>query len=729
MKSIGTKLALQIALALIVVMSVFGAFDIYQRRAKEIQVLEAKETRILQQLLFILGDFLNNMYYEPINYITRSYLSDPHILSIKLTTDERVVTYLGKNQDFEEILDLTQEEEETQYTRAVMKQEDILFLEEPIGTLEMVFSRNSIGEQVQRAILSVGGNLALVLIVASVVIVALVKKNITLPLLNLVQATREIAAGNMEVSLQNKSAQTQAGGAVQQDEIGIMITALGTMKHRIKEVLQETEELTLAVQEGKLDARGSTEAFAGGWRDLIIGTNNVIDAFVMPIHVTATYIYRLSKSDIPEEITEEYKGDFNQIKQSLNTLGRGIRSVIQEMTNLSQAVQEGRLENRGNVAAFGGGWRELVVGVNTIINAFMAPFHVTAEYLDRISQGDIPNKITETYQGDFNEMKQNLNGLIEATNEVTGLAEEMAAGNFLIEVKERSDQDTLMHALNVMIQKIREIVAHVKSATDTVSFGSQAMNAGAQKLTQNAAKQAAAAEEASSSMEQMAATIRQNADNAAQTEKIAAKVADDARESGEAVAKTVTAMQEIVKKIGIIEEIARQTHMLSLNATIEAAKAQEHGKGFSVVASEVRSLAERSQTAAEEINELASSSMAIANQTSEMLRQLVPDIQKTAELVQEISASSNEQNTGAEQINRAIQQLDQVIQQNAATSKGMTATAEELAAQSRQLQGTIAFFKITDTDGDRIDDDDLAGETNHRKYFKRDSAEEHYDRY
>ena len=192
----------------------------------------------------------------------------------------------------------------------------------------------------------------------------------------------------------------------------------------------------------------------------------------------------------------------------------------------------------------------------------------------------------------------------------------------------------------------------------------------------------------------MAANIKQNAENAIQTEKIAAKSAQDAQEGGRAVLETVNAMQQIAKKISIIEDIARQTRLLSLNATIEAARAQEHGRGFAVVASEVRSLAERSQIAAEEINSLANSSVSIAGKAGEMLTKLVPDIQKTAELVQEISAASKEQDSGAEQINRAIQQLDQVIQQNASTSEEVASTSEELTGQAEQLQTIIEFFRV-----------------------------------
>jgi methyl-accepting chemotaxis protein len=225
-------------------------------------------------------------------------------------------------------------------------------------------------------------------------------------------------------------------------------------------------------------------------------------------------------------------------------------------------------------------------------------------------------------------------------------------------------------------------------------------------MSQGASEQAASAEEASASMEEMASNIRQNADNAQETERIALKSAQDARGGGEAVKETVAAMKKIAQKIGIIEEISRQTDLLALNAAIEAARAGEYGKGFAVVASEVRKLAERSQKAAAEINDLSGSSVDVAERAGHMLDQLVPDIEKTAELVQEISAACNEQDSGAEQINKAIQQLDQVIQQNASASEEMASTSEELsttsdglADQAEHLREVMAFFRVEDGNG------------------------------
>ena len=202
-------------------------------------------------------------------------------------------------------------------------------------------------------------------------------------------------------------------------------------------------------------------------------------------------------------------------------------------------------------------------------------------------------------------------------------------------------------------------------------------------------------------MEEMVSNIKQNADNAQQTDKIDNKSAKDAQESGKSVLEAVAAMKEIANKISIIEEIARQTNLLALNAAIEAARAGEHGKGFAVVAAEVRKLAERSQKAAGEINQLSANTLKVSEKSGEMLDKLVPDIQRTAELVQEITAASKEQDTGAEQINKALQQLEQVIQQNASASEEMASTTEELTGQSDQLVSALSFFHTGDEDGGR----------------------------
>ncbi|MCP4374906.1 MAG: HAMP domain-containing protein, partial [bacterium] len=225
------------------------------------------------------------------------------------------------------------------------------------------------------------------------------------------------------------------------DEIGLLVATFRDMTDTINCVLQELHRIIQQTQAGHLKFRGNAAIFEGKWRDLVVGINQVIEVFVTPINATTGYIERFSKSDIPEEITTEYKGDFNTIKENLNLLGGDIRNVLTETTTLSQAIQAGKLDARCNPDAFGGGWRELALGINTLVDAFVTPITVTAAYLDRIAKGDIPDTITEEYQGDFNEIKQNMNRLIEAMHGITGLAEAMAGGNLNVEVEERSERD------------------------------------------------------------------------------------------------------------------------------------------------------------------------------------------------------------------------------------------------------------------------------------------------
>ena len=253
----------------------------------------------------------------------------------------------------------------------------------------------------------------------------------------------------------------------------------------------------------------------------------------------------------------------------------------------------------------------------------------------------------------------------------------------------------LVDTMNAMVDTLRGVVGEVGVAAGKVSAGSHELSTSSEQVSQGATEQAAAAEQASASMEEIASNIKQNAENAAQTEKIARQSSMDAEASGVAVDKAVVAMRTIAEKIGIVQEIARQTDLLALNAAVEAARAGEHGRGFAVVASEVRKLAERSQSAAAEIGAVSSDTVMAATQAGEMLTRLVPDIRRTAELVSEISAACKEQDIGASQINEAIQQLDKVTQQNAGASEQISTTSEELASQAEELQASIAFFRVS----------------------------------
>lgn len=522
-----------------------------------------------------------------------------------------------------------------------------------------------------------------------------------------------------------------------------VMAAMKKMVDAIKALVADADLLAKAAMEGRLNTRADAGKHQGDFSKIVDGVNHTIDRLVGLLDVMPAPAMLIDR-------------DFNILY--MNKLGADVGGRSQQQVTgtkcydhfrtsdcktdkcaCQRAMSSGQLSSSSTDAHPGSLNLDIdYTGVpikddnGTIIAAFEVVSDQTAVKkaariadkqaqfqshevgkllvnLELLSVGDLnvntvvaaSDEDTQAISKNFEQINGSIKQNIDALKGITDAAKQVAQGNLLVDLKKRSDNDNLMESLASMVAKLKEVVMEVQTAADNVASGSQELSSTAQQMSQGATEQAASAEEISSSMEEMASSIRQNTDNAMQTEKISIKSSVDAKEGGKAVIETVAAMKEIATKISIIEEIARQTNLLALNAAIEAARAGEHGKGFAVVASEVRKLAERSQSAAGEISGLSTRSVSIAEQAGEMLTRMVPDIQKTAELVQEITASSKEQDTGAEQINKAIQQLDQVIQQNASASEEMASTSEELSSQAEQLQQSISFFDIGSQAGNR----------------------------
>ncbi len=421
-----------------------------------------------------------------------------------------------------------------------------------------------------------------------------------------------------------------------------------------KNLIFETKRMADAAIGGNIEIRGNAKEINFEFQEIIVGFNNTLDAITTPLG-----------------------------------------TLVIDINNLTQQINEGNLASRIDInkhqfADFG----KLVEGINNTLDAVIKPLNMAAEYVERISKGDMPPVITTKYNGEIDTIKNNLNLLITSLNDIIQKSKLVAAGDLTVELKKRSDEDELMQTLIDMIKSIGDVVVQVQLASDNIAAASEEISASAQQISQGATEHASSAEEVSSSMEEMASNIQQCTENANMTEVISTKAAEDIIESFQHVNQTVESMKKIADKVTIIGDIAFQTNILALNAAVEAARAGEHGRGFAVVAAEVRKLAERSHIAAGEINVLSKTSVEIAEKSGKLLTSIVPDIQKTAKLVQEISTATSHQSAGAGQVNNAVSQFNIVTQQNASSAEEMASSTEELSSQAYQLKDMISFFKI-----------------------------------
>ena len=422
----------------------------------------------------------------------------------------------------------------------------------------------------------------------------------------------------------------------------------------------------------------------------------------------------------------ERRGDFAYLKVEMHLTMEGLQGLqevesifaninkrnAQLLSSLREANAQGVQNTREFSAAESAAGQKRFLGMNTMMlvvvlivvcavvvylirNLVSKPMAQTVTMIQELERGRLGTRLNLNRNDEIGMMAQTMDSFADSLQqEVVNNLTRMAEGDLTFKVEARDAQDMLRSSLRKVGDDLSRMMEQVQTSSNNVTSGSRSITSASENLSQGASMQAASAEEASAAIEQMVANIRQNTENALQTEKIATQGAQDALDSGEKVSETVRAMNAIAEKIEIVEEIARQTNLLALNAAIEAARAGEQGKGFAVVAAEVRKLAERSQAAAAEINNLSVSSVGIATEAGHALDLLVPNIQKTAELVQEISAASREQDAGAEQISKAITELEKVIQQSASASEEMASTSEELSAQADQLTGLVGMFRI-----------------------------------
>jgi methyl-accepting chemotaxis protein len=479
------------------------------------------------------------------------------------------------------------------------------------------------------------------------------------------------------------------------DEVEDMATALNSLMTRLEVAMEEAQRTAIETNRIKvaLDNADVNIMMADAGHNIIYLNKAVQNMFAQTGDKLKTVLPELDSSDLIGQSLKLFYQDASQGDDLLSKLKDTHHSTLETndlaLDIITTPVFDKEKQRLGTVAQ----WQNRTTEVEIE--------HEVATIVEAAANGDFSQNINEQgKQGFFLALAQGINQVLSTTDtsieDVVRVLRGLASGDLTQKIEKNYNGvfAVLKDDVNSTVDRLSETIGKVYRGVDSSSSTSIEVDSTARHLGEGSSQQAASLEQISSAMEQMSANIRQSSDNASQTEQIAHKAAQDAEESGKVVIQSVAAMKSIAEKISIIEEIARQTNLLALNAAIEAARAGEHGKGFAVVAAEVRKLAERSQTAAGEIGELSANTVSLAEQAGEKLSQLVPDIQKTAELVQEISVASKEQDVGSDEINRGLQQLDTVVQQAAASSEQLASSAQELSGLVEEQREAISFFKL-----------------------------------
>mgnify|MGYP001394872353 CR=1 FL=1 len=477
-----------------------------------------------------------------------------------------------------------------------------------------------------------------------------------------------------------------------------LMKALKNMTASLQNTINDIYKLSDAVVDGRLNQRADATKHEGDFRKIIEGINNTMDSFVIPLNMAADFLDKVAKGSELSKITDNYKGDFNVIKNNINTCVDILYGILGEIAKLTDSAVNGKLSFRSNSDEYSGGWFTIVDGLNKILDAVIAPITEGVEVLKEMGKGNLSIRVESEYNGDHQLIKNNINAVADS--------------------------------LNKALSEVSEAIAATASASNQISSSTEEMAAGSQEQTQQT-------REVAHSIEEMTKTILDNTKNTSFASETARNAGEKAKEGGHVVEETIDGMNriasvvkksaEMVQELGknsdqigeivqVIDDIADQTNLLALNAAIEAARAGEQGRGFAVVADEVRKLAERTTKATKEIASMikqiqkdtdnAVNSMSegieevekgkkLTDRAGGALNEIVDGSQKVVDIITQVAAASEEQSSSAETISRSIESINSVSQETATGIQQIATAAEDLNRLTLNLENLISRFKLS----------------------------------
>ena len=502
----------------------------------------------------------------------------------------------------------------------------------------------------------------------------------------------------------------------------------------VNALVADANLLSKAAVEGKLATRADASKHQGDYRKIVQGVDDCLDAVIGPLNVAAKYVDQISKGAIPAKITDTYNGDFNEIKNNLNACIDAVNALVADANLLSKAAVEGKLATRADATKHQGDYRKIVQGVDDCLDAVIGPLNVAAKYVEDISKGAIPAKITDNYNGDFNTIKNNLNTCIDAVNALVAdanmLAQAAADGELATRADASKHQGDFRKVVDGVNNTLDTVVAPLKAAAETataLASSSEELSAVSQQMSANAEETAtqsnvvsAAAEQVTKNLqtvatatEEMSASIKEISKSAVESAKVATSAVKTAETTNATVAKLGESSAEIGQVIKVITSIAQQTNLLALNATIEAARAGEAGKGFAVVANEVKELAKETAKATEDIGRKIDAIQGDTKGAVEAIGQITTVINQLNDISNTIASSVEEQTATTNEITRNVQEgakgasqvaenIVSVAQAAKSTTQGANDTqtaAGELTRMAAELQKVVSRFRFDDSPG------------------------------